>query len=185
MIAKKSRIIISIKNGYISQVTFILTDISDNTNVSVYVHGWSIYLGTMNSITAEQRLRNRKIQPTAMRLRVLNYLAESKAAVGLNDLEEYFIKADRTTLYRTLKTFLEQGLVHQINDASGTAKYALCAENCTCSYPDDIHLHFYCSSCEQTFCFTHLGIPPFELPDRFTPSHANFVITGKCPNCTS
>ena len=142
-------------------------------------------LSTMNSISAEQRLRNRKIQPTAMRLRVLNFLADSQAAVGLNDLEEYFTRADRTTLYRTLKTFLEQGLVHQINDASGTAKYALCAENCTCSYPDDIHLHFYCASCEQTFCFTHLGIPPFELPEGFTPSHANFVITGKCPVCAS
>lgn len=120
-----------------------------------------------------------------MRLMVLNYMAETKAAVGLTDLEEHFTRADRTTLYRTLKTFLDQGLVHQINDASGTAKYALCSENCTCSYPDDIHLHFFCSTCEQTFCFPHLGIPPFDLPDNFSPSHGNFVITGQCPSCAS
>lgn len=139
----------------------------------------------MNTTTAEQRLRISEIQPTAMRLRVLNFMVEYKSAVSLTDLEEHFLRADRTTLYRTLKTFLEHGLVHQINDASGTTKYALCSENCTCSYPDDVHVHFYCSSCEQTYCLSHLGIPKYDLPENFIPSHGNFVITGHCPSCPS
>ncbi len=113
----------------------------------------------MNTTTAEQRLRTSDIQPTAMRMRVLNFMLEYKSAISLTDLEEHFSRADRTTLYRTLKTFLEHGMVNQINDASGTTKYALCSENCNCSYPDDVHVHFYCSSCEQTYCFPDLGIP--------------------------
>ncbi len=137
----------------------------------------------MNTISAEQRLQTKNILPTAMRLRVLVFMVESNSAVSLADLEKEFSRADRTTLYRTLKTFLEHGLVHQINDASGTAKYALCAENCTCSYPEDVHVHFYCSSCEQTYCFPHLGIPKYNLPENFIPSHGNFVITGRCPSC--
>ncbi|MDI6400408.1 transcriptional repressor [Balneolaceae bacterium ANBcel3] len=137
----------------------------------------------MNINTSEERLKARNIQPTAMRLRVLTYLVESQAAISLSDLEKKFSQADRTTLFRTLKTYLEHGLVHQINDASGTTKYALCAENCTCTYPDDIHLHFYCSSCEQTYCFPHLGIPEFDLPENFKPARGNFVITGQCSSC--
>lgn len=139
----------------------------------------------MKNSTTEERLQIRDIQPTAMRLRVLNFLIENKSAVSLADLEEHFSHSDRTTLYRTLKTFRENGLVHQINDASGTTKYGLCAEDCSCSYPDDMHVHFYCNSCENTFCFPHLGIPQYELPEQFTPSYGNFVITGQCPTCSS
>lgn len=133
--------------------------------------------------SSEQRLQTRNIQPTAMRLMVADYLVDHKAAVSLSDLEEHFSHSDRTTLYRTLKTFQENGLVHQIHDESGSTKYAMCAEDCNCSYPDDMHAHFYCSSCNNTFCFPKLAIPQFDLPENFTPSHGNFVITGRCPSC--
>ena len=133
--------------------------------------------------TAEQRLESRSIQPTAMRLRVLRYLSDRRAAVSLADLVHHFSKSDRTTLYRTLKTFQEHGVVHQIYDESGSTKYGLCAENCTCSYPDDMHAHFYCSSCDNTYCLQKLSIPTVDLPDGFAPSYGNFVITGRCPDC--
>jgi len=139
----------------------------------------------MISNTAEQRLESRHIQPTAMRLIVLKYLLDHRAAVSLSDLEQHFSKSDRTTLYRTLKTFQEHGLVHQIYDESGSTKYGLCAENCTCSYPDDMHAHFYCTYCENTFCFQNLSIPNVDLPKGFKPSYGNFVITGRCSDCSS
>lgn len=137
----------------------------------------------MKADAVEKRLEARSIQPTAMRIMVLEYLADHVAAVSLADLEQHFSHSDRTTLYRTLKTFQEHGLVHQIYDESGSTKYALCAEDCTCSYPDDMHAHFYCSSCENTFCFQNLSLPTIDLPDGFKPSYGNFVITGSCPDC--
>ena len=139
----------------------------------------------MKPDSAEQRLESRHIQPTAMRLMVLKYLTARMAAVSLADLEQQFFHADRTTLYRTLKTFQEHGMVHQIYDESGSTKYALCSENCTCSYPDDMHAHFYCSSCENTYCLQNLSIPKVDLPDAFKPSYGNYVITGHCPDCSS
>src|SRR5690625_8041386 len=105
----------------------------------------------MSTATTEKRLQSREIQPNAMRLRVLNFMVEYRSAVSLTDLEEHFYRSDRITLYRTLKTFQKHCMVHQINDASGTAKYALCSENSTCTYPDDVHLHISCLSCEQTY----------------------------------
>ncbi|PRY08339.1 hypothetical protein CLV24_12126 [Pontibacter ummariensis] len=54
--------------------------------------------------------------PTAMRLIVLETLQKQIAAVSLQDLETAFAKADRITIYRTLKTFEENRLVHSIED---------------------------------------------------------------------
>lgn len=132
----------------------------------------------------EQRLQARHVQPTAMRLLVLDCMIRQKAAVSLSDLENRLPRSDRTTLYRTLKTFEEKGVIHQIHDDSGTVKYAVCPEDCSCSYPNDLHVHFYCSSCEKTNCFPHLSVPDFDLPDNFRPVSGNFVINGLCPSCS-
>lgn len=120
-----------------------------------------------------------------MRLRVLNVLEQKRAAVSLSDLEENLPKSDRTTLYRTLKTFREHGLVHQINDESGSAKFALCSDDCTCTYPDDTHVHFYCNGCDETYCFPHLSVPEVDLPENFQAVSGNFVINGLCPSCAA
>ena len=53
----------------------------------------------------EGNLKRHHIKPTAMRLLVLEYLMEKETAISLTDLYETFVKSDRTTLYRTLKTF--------------------------------------------------------------------------------
>ena len=94
----------------------------------------------------ENRLERQGIKPTAMRLLVLEYLLQQKAAVSLKEVEDAFEKADRITLYRTLKTFEEKGLVHHVEDGSGATKYALCEEGCQCA-PEDLHVHFHCNSC--------------------------------------
>ena len=139
----------------------------------------------MTTKELEDKLQARDIHPTAMRMLVLEFLVEYEEAISLSDLENRLTHSDRTTLYRTLKTFREHGLVHQIHDDSGNTKYALCRDDCTCSYPDDMHVHFYCSQCEKTYCFPHLTIPEMELPDSFEPAYVNFVITGICPSCIS
>ena len=130
-----------------------------------------------------EKLESRSIKPTAMRLLVLEYLVDKDEAVNLSDVEKYFSRSDRTTLYRTLKTFEENGLVHEIHDLSGSTKYALCADDCSCAYPDDVHLHFYCNSCQKTFCFPDRTVPAIRLPDDYIPVSGDFVISGICPSC--
>lgn len=130
-----------------------------------------------------EKLESRNIKPTAMRLLVLEYLVEKDEAVNLSDVEHHFSKSDRTTLYRTLKTFEDKGLVHEIHDLSGSAKYALCADDCSCTYPEDIHVHFYCNSCKKTFCFPDRSVPSISLPDDYQAVSGDFVINGVCPAC--
>ena len=58
----------------------------------------------------ETKLENRNIKPTAMRELVLKVLSEQTTAISLADLEQTFKKADKVTLYRTLKTFKGKNL---------------------------------------------------------------------------
>ena len=67
-----------------------------------------------------------------MRLLVLKELVEAKSAVSLKELEGKFDRADTATLFRTLKTFESNNLIHKIDDGTGTAKYGLCEEHCEC-----------------------------------------------------
>ncbi len=58
--------------------------------------------------TIEQLLESKQVRVTAMRLLIYKFLAEKEVAVTLSVIENAFEKADRTTLYRTIKTFEEK-----------------------------------------------------------------------------
>ncbi|WP_167596459.1 Fur family transcriptional regulator [Leeuwenhoekiella sp. ZYFB001] len=133
----------------------------------------------------ESTLQNKGIRPTAMRMLIYKFMAEKKSAQGLSDLELAFTKADRTTVYRTLKTFEEKGVVHQIDDGTGVLKYALCEPGCRCDIERDLHLHFHCNSCDKTICLTEHKIPHINLPDGFIAEDANLVVKGICDSCST
>lgn len=131
----------------------------------------------------EQQLNNRNIRPTAMRLLVLDYLQRHNHAVSLKELESGLESTDRVTLFRTIKTFEEHKVIHSIDDGSGAVKYAICKDGCECSYPQDIHVHFYCKVCNETQCLPKVKVPAIPLPQAFSPEEANVVIKGICEKC--
>ena len=130
----------------------------------------------------DNKLTMRNIKPTAMRELVLKVLTEQNIAISLAELEQKFDNADKTTLYRTLKTFEENKLIHSINDGTGSVKYALCRETCQCN-PEDLHVHFLCTKCQQTYCLTDISIPSIDLPVNFKFETINMVVKGICSNC--
>ena len=129
-------------------------------------------------------LEQKKIRPTAMRILIFNYLKEQNVAASLTDIENAFDKSDRTTLYRTLKTFEEHGIVHAIDDGSGINKFALCEENCNCEVGTDLHLHFHCNKCRETVCLTNHKIPHINLPEDYLAEDVNLVVKGICEKCS-
>ena len=131
---------------------------------------------------SDERLKSRNIKPTAMRELVLKILGEQDVAISLPELEQKFEKAERTTLYRTLKTFEENKLIHSIDDGTGSVKYALCNETCQC-HPEDLHVHFLCTKCQQTYCLNDISIPSIALPLNFKLETINMVMKGVCSNC--
>ncbi|MBS3992971.1 MAG: transcriptional repressor [Bacteroidetes bacterium] len=132
----------------------------------------------------EKILENNNVKPTAMRLLVLQFLLDKKVAISLTDVENYFDKSDRTTLYRTLQTFVKSELAHKIEDGTGIPKYALCEENCHCEIDNDLHLHFRCTNCNETVCITDYKIPTISLPKGYIAEDVNLVVKGICDKCS-
>lgn len=133
----------------------------------------------------EKILENKNVKPTAMRLLVLQLLRNKNAAVSLTDLEDRFVKSDRTTIYRTLKTFVKNEIAHKIVDGTGITKYALCEENCHCEIETDLHVHFHCKICNETICFPKNKIPYIKLPDGYEADNVSLTVTGICDKCNT
>jgi Fur family ferric uptake transcriptional regulator len=131
----------------------------------------------------ENTLKSKQVNPTAMRLLVLDFLTKQTAAISLNDLEKGMAPSDRITLYRTLKTFEEKGLVHSIEDGTGATKYALCEQDCDGENHHDLHVHFYCNTCKETFCLPNTRIPEMSLPKGFKQQEMNLIVKGVCQHC--
>ncbi len=135
--------------------------------------------------TIEQLLESKNIRVTAMRLLIYKFLAQKETAVALSDIENAFEKADRTTLYRTIKTFEEKAIVHNIDDGTGIVKYALCEKGCNCEIENDLHLHFHCNNCGTTVCLTEHKIPQIKVPKGYISEDVNLVVKGICDKCSS
>jgi len=130
----------------------------------------------------DKKLENKKVKPTAMRELILDELSKKQVAISLKELEERFAQSDKSTLYRTLKTFEEKKIIHSVDDGTGSIKYAVCHDTCECN-PSDLHVHFHCTECKQTYCLPEIPIPEIDLPAGYTLNKANFVVKGICENC--
>lgn len=130
----------------------------------------------------DKKLKQKNIKPTAMRELVYEVLSKQKKALSLIEIEQQFENVDRSTIFRTLRTFQDNLLIHSVDDGTGSVRYALCDEDCSCSL-DDLHVHFLCIKCRQTHCMRNIPIPIINLPEGFSFDSANFVIKGTCSNC--
>lgn len=129
-----------------------------------------------------EMLARRDIQPTAIRLLVLDAMMQARQSVSLADLDNALDTVDKSTIYRTLTLFLGHHLIHSIDDGTGSFKYAVCSDDCSCGVAD-LHTHFHCENCNRTFCFTNLPAPMVNLPEGFTINSINYVLKGLCPEC--
>lgn len=132
--------------------------------------------------TIDEILKTKNVKNTAVRTVVLRYLLQQEKAQSLKDIENSLTYTDRSSIFRTLKTFEENKIIHSIEDGSGMIKYAVCAEGCNCD-PKDLHYHFYCNKCNKTFCLFDVPFQKIELPENFKMQQANMVVKGLCNNC--
>tara|TARA_R110002050_G_scaffold252628_2_gene390875 strand:+ start:5137 stop:5547 length:411 start_codon:yes stop_codon:yes gene_type:complete len=130
----------------------------------------------------ENRLKSFSIKPTAMRLLVAKEILKSKNAINFYELEQKFDQVERSTLYRTLKIFEDQHLIHPISDGTGSVKYGICKDNCSCK-PEELHVHFFCTKCENTYCLNEIPIPEVSLTNNYKIETATYLLKGTCPSC--
>lgn len=136
----------------------------------------------MNSQDMISRLESKGIRPTANRILVMETLMGEQNPQSLSNLERKMVSMDKSSIFRTLTLFLEHDVVHAFEDGRGVLCYELCEEKGACDHHDG-HIHFYCESCQRSFCMEDIHIPSFELPEGFYPHSISFVIKGECPDC--
>lgn len=136
----------------------------------------------MNSQDIISRLESKGIRPTANRILVMRTLMGEQNPQSLSNLERKMVSMDKSSIFRTLTLFLEHDVVHAFEDGRGVLCYELCEEKGACDHHDG-HIHFYCESCQRSFCMEDIHIPSFELPEGFYPHSISFVIKGECPEC--
>lgn len=134
--------------------------------------------------TQHQILRNKKLRSTQSRSTILQLFLTRDHALSYADIEEEIaLTIDRVTVYRTLKTFLERGMIHKVLDDKGSVKYAMCNDHCSTDDHHHNHVHFKCQVCEQTSCLEDVKIPRVNLPDTFKIRDINLLVQGICNRC--
>lgn len=131
----------------------------------------------------ENKLLKREIKPTSVRLLILKSMTEFKTAFSLTDLETALETVNKSTIFRTLHLFLEKLLIHTIDDGSGSMKYSICSDDCMCTL-GELHVHFTCNKCKNTYCLESISIPSIQLPEQFLLQNVNFVMKGLCSKCS-
>ena len=141
----------------------------------------------MRSSTADiDILRKHGLHVTDSRRVILNLFLKYDGALAHADIEKYSSSLyDRVTVYRTLQTFLEKGIVHLVPTVDNATLYALCKHNCIEGHHYDNHVHFICSHCNKTSCLDDIDVPEVKLPRGFRPLHAAMIISGICKMCKS
>ena len=131
-------------------------------------------------------LKRNQLSVTGSRKKILELFLGSNGALAHGDIEKKTgEKFDRVTVYRTLQTFLEKGIIHTIPTADNSIRYALCKSDCTEGIHHDNHIHFVCSTCGNTICLAEVSIPEVTLPTGFQPLEFQMVVNGVCKECQS
>jgi len=129
-------------------------------------------------------LKKNQLSVTEGRKKILELFLESPGALAHSDIEKNTDAAfDRVTVYRTLQTFVDKGIIHNIPTNDNSILYALCKDNCEAGHHHDNHVHFLCDKCNKTICLDDVTIPEVKLPKGFTPKNAEMVVNGICDDC--
>lgn len=133
-----------------------------------------------------ETLKRNQLSVTESRKKILELFHQTNSALAHADIEKRTSEQfDRVTIYRTLQTFVEKGIIHTIPTADNSIRYALCKENCTEGHHHDNHVHFICDSCGSTYCLENVTNPEVKLPNNFTVKQIDVVVSGICSSCNN
>jgi len=131
---------------------------------------------------SRQILQAAKLYCTEARTAVLKILLEAEEPLRQNQIARRSGRnhLDKATIYRTLESFCEAGLVHKVFLQKRACYFEL-SHNCT---QQQCHPHFTCTSCGDTHCLTEMpALTMKALPKGFVIRHQRVQLEGLCPKC--
>ena len=127
-------------------------------------------------------LKHKSIRITDFRLKVLDIFQKNTNAISIKTIEIELVNFDRTTLFRTLKTFIKKGLIHEVQLPNEEKMLALCDVTCNVNGHQHEHIHFKCESCKEVFCKEPEINPNISIAG-FLIKNLEISITGICKDC--
>lgn len=128
---------------------------------------------------ATRILQNHKLKCTECRTGIIEVLQHADAALTENQIKDALNnKFDRTTFYRSFKTLVEKGVLHSIFLHDSTLYMVNSGEE-----NDQMHYHFYCSTCKKLMCIHPQKEENISLPDGFKIKQTDIMFKGVCEKC--
>ncbi len=125
-------------------------------------------------------LHDKGLKKTKIRVALLQHFVQLEHAQSYSDLQKVLTgKIDKSTLYRNLTSFEQVGIIHRIDDHSGTAKYAFGESPVS----GKEHAHFVCECCETVYCMEGLEPLQVKVPKGFKTKKVQTIIKGICSKC--
>lgn len=128
-----------------------------------------------------KELKSKNIRLSHQRLKVLEYVANNRCHPTVEQiyshLHDDIPTLSKTTVYNTLNTLVDAGMVKQITIEDNEVRYDIDTES---------HGHFKCESCGSIYDF-EINIDSYNSKDLqgFKINHKDVYFKGICPKCIS
>jgi Fur family transcriptional regulator, ferric uptake regulator len=132
-------------------------------------------------------LKKSGLRRTAAREAILKLLAEANRPLSHCEILERAkgeTCPDRVTVYRTLETLQNKGLLHRIQGTDGIWRYCHHLSNPSEECAGN-HIHFLCSRCNQMSCLPEQPLPWIEAPAGAVIHSKQLVVHGFCAACAA
>jgi Fur family ferric uptake transcriptional regulator len=134
-------------------------------------------------IKAREMLKAAKLYCTGGRIDILKVLMKAGKPLSQDQISRRSGRSrfDKVTIYRTLESLLDVGLVHKVF-VDKRARHFELADHCT---ERQCHPHFTCTNCGVTHCLTGISLPMAKSPHKgFVIRRQQVRLEGLCPACS-
>ena len=133
----------------------------------------------------ETFLRSSGLRKTPVRVGVVEVLTKAARPMSVPQILGKLKSVDSVTVYRTLGTFVEKGIVHRIRSEDRSWLYAIGSAHKTHEHK---HPHFVCEECGKVECLEQSVIPQdfvksLGVERDYSVSYPEVVLHGTCPSC--
>lgn len=132
----------------------------------------------------EEILDNKGLKKTEIRILLLDFLSKIKKPISASEvlLQLKKNKLDQVTVYRTLESFLEKGIIKKVETGKRESEYEIIDEK-------NDHHHMICMKCNRIEDF--IGCDSLKIVESALKksknfkkiSHHSFDLFGLCNNC--
>ena len=135
--------------------------------------------------TAPDSLRAAGLRRTPARVQVLGVLGEIGRPLAHAEIaaRPEIAGIDPITLYRTLATLEQAGLVHRVHGIDGV--WRTCAQPMQQRGCPGNHAHFLCGACRAMQCLVDQPMPRVAPPPGASIEARHFVAVGRCADCVA